>query len=158
MDVVSVAWEVLLNLHLDANDLSPLTPTQKASILEALFLTIAIDRKLEQLELDRFNTVIPKIPFGLDETTIQLVVDRARVRTKFSDSKIQWSAWIKEIASMLPTESLREKVLGTMSLITVSTGQVDERERGLLSMFAAEFAVTPERAAAIRDEVLKTAK
>lgn len=145
-----------MNLHLDAADLSALSPSQKSAILESLFLVIAIDRQLEPAELERFGAEVAAIPFGFDDGAVTLVVDRARVRSKFSDSKLQWSAWIKEIASLLPDATLREKVLGTMSKITVTTGAIDERERGLLSMFAAEFEVAPERAAAIRDEVLKS--
>jgi uncharacterized tellurite resistance protein B-like protein len=147
-----------MNLQIDAAELAALTPSVKAAILESLFLTIAIDRKLDPVEIERFNAEVQRIPFGFDQGAIALVVDRARVRSNFSDSKIQWSAWIKEIASLITTESLREKVLGTMSQITVATGDIDDRERGLLSMFAAEFGVSPERAAAIRDEVLKSKK
>lgn len=147
-----------MNLELDPNELSALTPMQKASILESLFLPIAIDRNLEPIELERFNAAVQRIPLGFDQGTVELIVNRARVRTKWCDSKVQWSAWIKEIASLLETQSLREKVLFTMSQIIVTTGEIDDRERGLLSMFAESFEVSPERAAAIRDEVLKAKK
>ena len=87
-----------MDLHLDAAALSPLTPTQKAAILESLFLIIAIDRTLEPSEVERFNAEVRRIPFGFDQGTVSLIVDKTRLRTKFSNSKVQWSAWIKEIA------------------------------------------------------------
>jgi len=143
-----------MNLMLDANDLSALTPAQKGAIVDSLVLMIAADRKIESSEIEVFNAEMRRIPWGLDPTMLDMFVERARIRLKCTIDRLHWQTWIKELALTLPSPVIREKVLGTMSQIAINTGKVDDTERGLLNTFAGAFELPMERLAEIRKQVV----
>lgn len=143
-----------MNLLLDANDLSALTMAQKAAIVDAMCLVIAIDRKVEPAEIEKFNATAHQIPWGMDGSVVDMAIERARERIKCTLDKLHWQAWIKEIAQTLPDPVLREKVLATISQLALDAGQTDDTERGLLNAFAGAFELAPERLAAIREQVV----
>lgn len=139
---------------LDATDMAPLTPLQKAAIYEAMFMVIAIDRELTNPELKIFNTEIMRIPWGLDALVLDLIHDKAHWRVKSTLSRDGWRAWIKEIGLLLPNQHLREKLLFTMAQIALRvTGEPSQPVRGVLNEFAAVLQIAPPVLAAMRTEL-----
>src|SRR5689334_405941 len=100
---------------IDVNDLANLSPAQKSSLFEALYMVIAIDHKLEPAELEAFDAEVGRIPWALDTAMFELIRDKARLRVKSSITRDCWIAWIKEIGSMLGSKSLREKIIRTQA-------------------------------------------
>ena len=143
-----------MNLMLDANDLSALSPAQKSAIVDSLVLMVAVDRKIEPGEIEVFNAEMRRIPWGLDPAMIDMLVERARIRVKCTLDRLHWQSWVKELAMSITAPALREKVLGTMSKIAINTGKVDDTERGLLNAFAGAFEIPMDRLAELRLQIV----
>jgi hypothetical protein len=134
---------------LDADDLGALSNVQKAAVVDALFLVIAIDRQVSPVELQRFNAEIRRVHWRVGDEMLMLMVDKARMRVKSTLSPDAWRAWVKEIAQLVTDETLREKVVRTMIELKLGiTAEVNERERGLINAFILEFQLSP---LAVRD-------
>lgn len=136
---------------IDETDLAQLTPTQKAAILESLYLMVAIDRQLDPEEIKRFDSEVRQIPWQLDATVLNLVIDKARLRVKSTVQREGWMAWIKEISLSVEAPPLREKVIAAMAKLALSVSpNLDPRERGLINAFADAFALTPDAIARLQ--------
>ncbi len=136
---------------IDENDLAHLTPTQKAAILESLYLMVAIDRQLDPEEIKRFDAEVQQIPWQLDTSVLNLVIDKARLRVKSTVQREGWMAWIKEIALSVEAPPLREKVIASMAKLALSVSpNLDPRERGLINAFADAFALKPDAIARLQ--------
>ncbi|MGE0398136.1 MAG: TerB family tellurite resistance protein [Kofleriaceae bacterium] len=146
-----------MNFKLDAKDLSAMNPAQQASIIDALFLMIAIDRKIEPREVEEYNATIKRIPFSLDAKTLDMVLERARLRMKATSDRIAWQYWVKEIAETITQPPIREKLLGTMCQVAIHTGTVEASERELLNGFAGAFEIPLDKLSAIRAEIVNEA-
>lgn len=142
-----------MDLMLSAADLADLTAMQKDAILQALFLSLGIDRVIEPEEATRFNEEVAAIPWGIEPQVVHDMVQAARVRRKLVSSREDAMAWIQEIASRLPSQAVKEKTLGAMGRIAMAQG-VNQAERGLLNTVAAAFALPDDRLEQIRAALL----
>lgn len=146
-----------MNFKLDGNDLAALNPAQQAAVVDALFLMIAIDRKIEPREVEEYNARIKQIPFSLDAKTLDMVLERARLRMKATEDRVAWQYWVKEIAETITQPVVREKLLGTMCQIAINTGTVEASERELLNAFAGGFQIPMGRLGEIRAQIVNEA-
>jgi Tellurite resistance protein TerB len=138
---------------LDADDLGPLSNLQRAAVVEALFLVIAVDRQITPLELERFGSELRRIHWRVGDEMLQLMVDKARMRVKSALDREAWRSWLKEIALLIQPAALREKVVRTMIELKLAVGsEINDRERGLLNAIAEEFALSPHARAELGAE------
>lgn len=142
-----------MDLTINAADLAELSVTQKEAVLQALFLTVGIDRVVEAEESSRFNQEVARIPFGVEPQELRQVLRASAARRKVSHAA-ENIAWIHEIAAQLPSPELREKVLATMGRIAMAD-QLNDAERGLLSAAALAFEIPKERMDLIRQTLLR---
>ncbi len=142
-----------MDLTLNVSDLSSLSAEQKNAILQALFLALGIDREVNPEELARFEHELASIPWGLEHSLLQQMVQAARVRRKLVSGSDETLAWIREIASHLPTPAVKEKTLAAMSRIAMAQG-INRAERGLLNTFASVLELPAERLEQLRQALL----
>ena len=142
-----------MDLTLNVSDLSSLSAEQKNAILQALFLALGIDREVNPEELARFEHEVASIPWGLEHSLLQQMVQAARVRRKLVSGSDETLAWIREIASRLPTPAEKEKTLAAMSRIAMAQG-INRAERGLLNTFASVLELPAERLEQLRQALL----
>jgi hypothetical protein len=134
---------------LDADDLGTLSNVQKAAVVDALFLVVAIDRQISPVELQKFNAEIRRVHWRVGDEMLMLMVDKARMRVKSTLNPDAWQAWVKEIALLVTDETLREKIVRTMIELKLSISpEINERERSLINAFIIEFKLSP---LAVRD-------
>lgn len=138
-----------MDLTLNASDLTGLSAMQKNAILQALFLALGIDREVNAEELARFEHEVASIPWGIDHALLHEMVQAARVRRKLVSGAHDTQVWIREIASHLPTPSVKEKTLAAMGRIAMAQG-INRAERGMLNAFASSLELPAERLEQIR--------
>jgi hypothetical protein len=140
---------------LDANDMAPLRPVQKAAVYEALFMVVSIDRQITPEEILHFDVAVEQIPWGLDPVMLELIKDKARMRVKSTLQREAWLAWIKEIALLVSAQPLREKVMRTMGKMAVRCGTAREPPvRGLLNEYLNQFQLSPQAIQELQAELL----
>ena len=133
-----------MDLMLNAADLTNLSGMQKNAILQALFLALGIDREVNAEELAQFEREVASIPWGIDHALLQEMVRAARVRRKLVSGAHDTQVWIREIASYLPSQSVKEKTLAAMGRIALAQG-INRAERGLLNAFASSLELPADR-------------
>jgi hypothetical protein len=140
---------------LDGNDMTQLRPVQKAAIYEALFMVISIDRQITPEEVLHFDVAVEQIKWGLEPLMMELIKEKARMRVKSTLQREAWLSWIKEIALLLPSQNIREKVTRTMGVMAVRCGTAKEPPvRGLLNEYLNQFQLSPDAIRELQTEML----
>jgi len=129
-------------LTLDTNAIAALSLAQKRAILESLYLVIAVDREVEDAERKRLEDEVSRIEWGIEAPAIRALWVATRDRVIATKEREQWLAWVDAIAQQIPA-ALQVPVLATMGRLAL-VRDVNQRERGLLNMFALAFGITQD--------------
>lgn len=138
-------------MHLDASDFDALDDGQRVAVLETMIVGMIADNKITPAEVRRFDEIVLALPWGVERDVLAAMIAGAHDRLSALKTREEIHAYVKTLATRLPSQELREKVVFTMATLMFSDGVQVQAEKNVLGLFVVSFGITQERAAAIRD-------
>lgn len=137
-----------------ADELAPLTEDQNLAILEALFVTVLADGKIEPSEVKTFTASALSYPWnwGQGPEILREKLGTMAARLKGVD-RGDMKAHLRGLGQRIPSGSLREKVFAGMFALMVADGKLDREEKAAALAFAADFEIAPARAMELVQQV-----
>jgi uncharacterized tellurite resistance protein B-like protein len=126
---------------------------QMSAIFDALVTAAWADGNVSTAEMERFEKEVVKIPWGKEEGELVKMVHASKARVSALANREAVLDFIKGIATRLPKQETREKLLYTMELIMFTDRDFNTAEENVISAFAEAFAVPKDRREAIRAAV-----
>jgi hypothetical protein len=138
-----------------ADELAPLTDDQNLAILEALFVTVIVDGKVEQNEVKAFAVSALTYPWnwGRSPDVIKSKLDAVSTQLK-GVTKASMKEHLKNLGSRIPTSVLREKTFAGMFALMISDGKLDDKEKTAAIGFAQVFEIPQPRAVELISQVM----
>ncbi len=137
-------------MHLDESDFAAMDDAQRLAVLEAMVVGMIADGKVTAAEERRFDEIVLGLPWGVERGVLVAMIAGARERLGSLKTPAEVHAYVETLATRLPSQPLREKVVFTMATIMFSDGEQVQAEKNVLGLFVVAFGITRERAAAIR--------
>lgn len=137
-----------MHFTLDAADVAELSLAEKTAIVQSLYLVLAVDRQIDDEERKRLDEEVTRIPWGIELPAIRQLWVEARDRVIHTKEREDWLAWVNDLAKQIPAK-LHVPVLATMGRLAIAD-DINQRERGLLNMFALAFGISQETADEIK--------
>ncbi|KAB2902315.1 MAG: TerB family tellurite resistance protein [Kofleriaceae bacterium] len=138
-------------MHLDATDFAAMDDGQRLAVLEAMVVGMIADDKITPAERRRFDEIVLGLPWGVERGVLAAMIAGARDRLAALKTPDEVHDYVEALATRLPSQALREKVVFTMATLMFSDGEQDQAEKKALGLFVVAFGITSERAAAIRE-------
>jgi hypothetical protein len=135
-------------------DIKGLDASQQAAIFDSLAAAIFADGKVELAEMQRYEKEVTRIPWGRPTEALTEEAKQSGQRLKAITTPDQFRDFLANIATKLPTQELREKVIALVGSIVSSDNDVNLHEKTLLGAFATAFNITTERFKQIRAAVM----
>lgn len=137
-----------------ADELLPLTEDQNLAILEALFLTVLADGKIEPSEVKTFTASALAYPWNWGQGPEILKEKLATVVARLKGVGVDGlKAHLGGVGQRIPGGSLREKVFAGMFALMLADGRLDREEKTAALAFAADFEIAPARAMELVQQV-----
>ena len=138
-------------MHLDATDFAAMDDAQRLAVLEAMVVGMIADNKITPAEERRFDEIVLGLPWGVERAVLAAMIAGARGRLAALKTPDEVHDYVEALASRLPSQTLREKVVFTMATLMFSDGEQVQAEKKVLGLFVVAFGITSDRAAAIRE-------
>ncbi|MCA9638478.1 MAG: TerB family tellurite resistance protein [Myxococcales bacterium] len=137
-----------------ADELGPLTEDQNLAILEALFVTVLADGKIEPSEVKTFTASALSYPWNWGQGPEILREKLASVATRLKGvGRDNMQAHLSGLGQRLPSGSLRDKVFAGMFALMVADGKLDREEKAAALAIAGELEIPPSRAMELVQQV-----
>ena len=140
-------------MQLEAADLSAADDPAKLAILECMLLAVFADGQVTADEIDRFDAIVERLPWGMDKPVLIALVRGAQERMRTMSTPQAIADFVANIAGRVPSQALREKIVYTMATIAATDGVLHQFEKNLLGLFAVSFNLNSTRIAAIKEAV-----
>ena len=156
-----------------AEELQPLTEDQNLAILEALFLTVIVDGKIEPREVKAFAVQALSFPWNWGPSSAALATtlealsarlgeihlgepgpEEPSARTRERAGSITMLLHLRELGTRIPTVALREKTFAGMFALMISDGELADAEKTAAFGFAKVFGIAEPRAVELVGQVM----
>lgn len=138
-----------------AEELAPLTEDQNLAILEALFLTVIVDGRVEATEVKAFAVSALTYPWNFGPTPAALEAELTALGTRIGAiDRANMKDHLQKIGARIPSEVLREKTFAGMFALMIADGKLDEAEKTAAIGFAKVFGLSQHRAVEIIGQVM----
>jgi uncharacterized tellurite resistance protein B-like protein len=141
-------------MKLEPADLQAMDDGTKVAVLEALVTGVLADGKVSPQEVDRFDTIVAALPWGLDRPVFEALVKGTQQRVVAMKTGPEILDFIVGVAARIPTPDLRDKIFFTMASIMAADGDVNRIEQNVIGAFVLAFGITTERLAAIKSALV----
>ena len=131
------------------DDMKGATEDQMNAMFDALVAAAWADGNVSPAEMERFEKEVVKIPWGRPEADLVKMVHAAKARVSALPTREAVLDFIKAIATKLPDQDQREKLLYTMHAIMATDKEVNTAEQNVFAAFAEAFNVDKTRREAI---------
>jgi uncharacterized tellurite resistance protein B-like protein len=138
-------------MQLTAADFEHMDDGQRLAVLEAMVVGLIADNKVTPAEERRFDEIVLALPWGVERGVLAAMIAGARGRVAALETRDEVVAYVEKLATRLPSQEMREKVIFTMATLMFSDGEQVQAEKNVLGLFVVSFGITPERAVVIRD-------
>ena len=138
-------------MHLDASDFDAMDDAQRLAVLEAMVVGMVADNRVTPAEVRRFDEIVLGLPWGVEREVLTAMIAGAHDRLAALATRDAVHDYVRTLATRLPSQELREKVVFTMATLMFSDGEQVQAEKNVLGLFVVEFGISSERAAAIKD-------
>ena len=138
-------------MQLVAADFDHMDDAQRLAVLEAMVVGLIADDRVTPPEVRRFDEIVLALPWGVERAVLTAMITGARNRLGALKTPAEIHGYVEQLATRLPSQDLREKVIFTMATIMFSDGEQVHAEKKVLGLFVVAFGITRERAAAIRE-------
>jgi hypothetical protein len=149
----SVDRAATLGVKLEPADIAALDDSQKVAVLEALVTGVLADGKATQGELGWFQNVVARLPWGMEPPVLDATIKGVAQRIAALKNPAEITDFIVGLASRLPTQPLREKVLYTVATIMSAERDLNELEKNTLGALVLAFGITSDRLRIIKEAV-----
>jgi hypothetical protein len=137
-------------------DLAGLTADQKAAIMESLVMAVLADGGASRAETARFDLEVDAIPWGMEAAEVKAGLEAARARIVQLAGEDVVIAYVKDAATRMPGEVLREKVFRAMASIMYSSREMTRPAAAVLAAYSSVFELPLDRMNAIKAAVKGT--
>lgn len=141
-------------MKLEAADLKAMDDGTKLAVLEALVTGVLADGRVTPQEVDRFNSIIASLPWGMEKPVMDALVQQTQQRVATMKSPPEVLDFIVGMAARIPTPELRDKIFFTMASVMAADGDVNQLEKNVIGAFVLAFGITTERLAAIKSAIV----
>jgi len=138
-----------------AEELAPLTEDQNLAIMEALFVTVIVDGKVEQNEVKAFAVSALTYPWNWGRTPEVIKAKLEQVSTQLKGiTRTSMKDHLKALGTRIPTPVLREKTFAGMFALMIADGKLDDKEKTAAIGFAQVFEIPQPRAVELIGQVM----
>jgi hypothetical protein len=137
-------------MHLEASDFAAMDDAQRLAVLETMVIGLIADNKVTPPEIRRFDEIVLALPWGVEREVLVAMITGARDRLLALKTPERIQDYVMGLATKLPSQALREKVVFTMATLMLSDGDLAQGEKNVLGLFVIAFGITSDRAAAIK--------
>ncbi len=142
-----------LGVRLEPADVEALDDSQKVAVIEALITGVLADGRATEVELGWFRTVVARLPWGMEPPVLDATIKGAAQRVSTLKSPAEISDFIVGLATRLPSQLLREKVLYTVATIMSAERALNDLEQNTLGALVLAFGITSDRVRVIKEAV-----
>lgn len=137
-------------MELTTADFAALADPQRLAVLEALMLVVYADGKVTPEEIRRFDALVSALPWGLEPPQLAALIRETNGRMAHLSTAQAITDFVANLATRLPSQDLREKVLYTMARLADADGVFHPFEKNVLGLCTVSWNITSERLALIK--------
>jgi uncharacterized tellurite resistance protein B-like protein len=138
-----------MSFAISQEDVKGLNDDQTAAIFDALVAAAWADGTVSQVEKDRFEAELTKLPWGKPPADLVKMVTQSVEKVAAIKDRDGVMRFIAGVADRLTDQGLREKVLYTMGVITFADKEMTDSEKNVMKAFTESFKIPMDRAQAI---------
>lgn len=139
-------FERLFSNLFKADLVVPKSQPQREAVIDTLVFAMTADGEISQEEREELDHAFEELAWADADTRTPFVRDSITRASQAKQSPEHARAYIHDIGQRLETAPLRERAYELASRIVCADHEVDQAERGLMSMFIREFQISEERA------------
>lgn len=137
-------------MKLEAADFAAMDDSAKLAVLESLLIAIYADGVVMPEEVQRFDQIVARLPWGMEPPVLMALAAGAKARLDKLTTPVAISDFVAGVAARITAPRIREKVVYTMASIAAADGKLHQFEKNILGLYAVSFGITSDRIAEIK--------
>lgn len=136
-----------------AEDMSRLTPDQKAAVVGTCMAAVFADGQIDPAEASKFEAAFAAVPWGIPAPQVERMIQLVYLKLSTLSSPEAASEFIRRTADTLPGPAMKEKAFALAAKVCYVETPMNQSTRNVLDALAQAMQISLPRIAQIAAEV-----